>query len=90
MCNINSVVTVLYYILSNVQQTKTIFFSDRNFVIVLNLILGKSSTYSRVPNKRTGRLLENEKKSRLYALILDYSFVNFEQKFPPIRLFQRH
>ena len=45
MCNINSVVTVLYYILSNVQQTKTIFFSDRNFVTVLILILGKLSTY---------------------------------------------
>ena len=85
MCNINSVVTVLYYILSNVQQTKTIFFSDRNFVIVLNLILGKSSTYSRVPNKRTGRLLENEKKSHLYALIQDYTFINFEKKVPPAR-----
>ena len=43
--------------------------------------------YSRVPNKRTGRLLENEKKSHLYALIWDYSFINFEQKVPPIRLF---
>ena len=43
--------------------------------------------YSRVLNKRTGRLLENEKKSRLYALIWDYSFINFEQKVPPIRLF---
>ena len=45
------------------------------------------STYSRVPNKRTGRLLENEKKSHLYALIWDYSFINFQQKVPPIRLF---
>ena len=44
-------------------------------------------TYSRVPNKRTGRLLENEKKSHLYALIWDYSFINLEQKVPPIRLF---
>ena len=45
------------------------------------------NTYSRVPNKRTGRLLENEKKSHLYALIWDYSFINFQQKVPPIRLF---
>ena len=44
-------------------------------------------TYSRVPNKRTGRLLENEKKSHLYALIQDYTFINFQQKVPPIRLF---
>ena len=43
--------------------------------------------YSRVPYKQTGRLLENEKKSRLYALIWDYSFINFQQKVPPIRLF---
>ena len=43
--------------------------------------------YSRVPNKRTGRLLENEKKSHQYALIWDYSFINFQQKVPPIRLF---
>ena len=47
----------------------------------------KKYRYSRVPNKRTGRLLENEKKSRLYALIWDYSFINFERKVPPIRLF---
>jgi hypothetical protein len=46
--------------------------------------LGK---YSRVPNKRTGRLLENEKKSHLYALIRNYTFINFQQKVPPIRLF---
>ena len=44
-------------------------------------------TYSRVPNKRTGRLLENEKKSHLYALIQTYTFINFQQKVPPIRLF---
>ena len=44
-------------------------------------------TYSRVPNKRTGHLLENEKKSRLYALIWDYSFIDFEQIVPPICLF---
>ena len=44
-------------------------------------------TYSRVPNKRTGRLLENEKKSHLYALIQDYTFINFQQKVPPICLF---
>ena len=31
--------------------------------------------------------IENEKKSRLYALIWDYSFINFQQKVPPIRLF---
>ena len=43
--------------------------------------------YSRVPNKRTGRLLENEKKSHLYALIQTYTFINFQQKVPPIRLF---
>ena len=45
------------------------------------------SKYSRDMNKQTGRLLENEKKSHLYALIWDYSFINFEQKVPPIRLF---
>ena len=45
------------------------------------------SMYSRVPNKRTGRLLEIEKKSHLYALIWDYSFINFQQKVLPIRLF---
>ena len=44
-------------------------------------------TYSRVPNKRTGHLLENEKKSSLYELIWDYSFIDFQQKVPPIRLF---
>ena len=44
-------------------------------------------TYSRVPNKRTGRLLENLKKSHLYALIWDYTIINFQQKVPPIRLF---
>ena len=43
--------------------------------------------YSRVPNKRTGRLLENEKKSHLYALIQTYMIINFQQKVPPIRLF---
>ena len=48
---------------------------------------GGISNYSRVPNKRTGRLLENEKKSCLYALIRDHSFINFQQKVPPIRLF---
>ena len=31
--------------------------------------------------------IENEKKSHLYALIWDYSFINFQQKVPPIRLF---
>ena len=48
---------------------------------------GGISNYSRVPNKRTGCLLENEKKSHLYALIRDYSFINFQQKVPPILLF---
>ena len=43
--------------------------------------------YSRVLNKRTGRLLENGKKSHLYALIRNYTFINFQQKVPPIRLF---
>ena len=45
------------------------------------------SIYSRVPNKQTGRLLENEKKSHLYSLIQDYTFINFQQKVPPICLF---
>ena len=43
--------------------------------------------YSRVPNKQTGCLLENEKKSRLFALIQTYTFTNFQQKVPPIHLF---
>ena len=43
--------------------------------------------YSRVPNKQTGRLLENLKKSHLYALIWDYSFINFHKKVPPKLLF---
>ena len=33
------------------------------------------------------KLIENKKKSRLYKLIWDYSFINFQQKGPPIRLF---
>ena len=33
---------------------------------------GRIAKYSRVPNKRTGRLLENGKKSHLYALIRNY------------------
>ena len=45
------------------------------------------STYSRVPNKQTGRLLENEKKSHLYAFIQTYMFINFQQKVSPIHLF---
>ena len=45
------------------------------------------ANYSRVPNKRTGHLLENQKNSHLYALIWDYSFINFHKKVPPIRLF---
>ena len=43
--------------------------------------------YSRVPNKRTGRLLENEKNSHLYAFIQTYMFINFQQKVSPIHLF---
>ena len=54
------------------------------YTYVVIVFLG---TYSRVPNKRTGRLLENQKNSHLYPLIWDYSFINFEQKFPPLRLF---
>ena len=46
------------------------------------------TSYSRVPNKRTDRLLENEKKkSHLYTLIQTYTFINFPKKVPPIRLF---
>ena len=33
------------------------------------------------------KLRKNKKKSCLYALIWDYSFINFQQKIPPIRLF---
>ena len=47
----------------------------------------KKPTYARVPNTRTGRLLENEKKSHLYALIWNSTIINFQQKVPPIRLF---
>ena len=61
----------------------TLSFFD-TFQSVLYFYLG---TYSRVPNKRTGCLLENEKKSHLYALIQTYMFINFQQKVPPIRLF---
>ena len=43
--------------------------------------------YSRVPNKQTDHLLENEKKSHLYALIRNYTFINFQLKVLPIRLF---
>ena len=48
---------------------------------------GNENDYSRVPNKRTGRLLEDGKKSHLYALIQDYTIINFQQKVSPIRLF---
>ena len=51
------------------------------------VILRKNCKYSRVPNKRTGRLLENDKKSHLYALVQTYKFINFQQKVPPICLF---
>ena len=57
-------------------------------VVLMQVLLCRAYwDYSRVPNKRTGRLLENEKKSHLYATIRDYSFVNFQQKVPPICLF---
>ena len=46
------------------------------------------TTYSRVPNKRTGLLLENGKKSHLNALIRNYMFNYFLQKVPPVHLFQ--
>ena len=54
------------------------YYEDYNYDII---------TYSRVPKKRTGRLFENGKKSHLYALIRNYTIINFQQKFPPIRLF---
>ena len=41
----------------------------------------------RTLESRTGRLLENDKKSHLYALIQTYMFINFQQKVPPIGLF---
>ena len=61
-------------------STKRIYWSIYPFCVLF-------FSYSRVPNKRTGRLLENEKKSHLYALIWAYTFINFQQKVPPIRLF---
>jgi hypothetical protein len=45
------------------------------------------STYSRVWNKQTGRLLENEEKSHLYELIRNCTLIDFQQKDPPTRLF---
>ena len=63
-------------------KKQTNIFINRTFQQVL-----RQHTYSRVPNKRTGRLLENLKKSHLYALIQTYTFINFYQKVPPIRLF---
>ena len=44
-------------------------------------------SFSRVPNKWTGCLLENEKQSHLYTLVRDYTLINFQQKVPPIYLF---
>ena len=55
--------------------------------IIVNKMETTSGAYSRVPNKRTGRLFENEKKSHRYALIQTDTFINFQQKVPPIRLF---
>ena len=49
-------------------------------------------TYTRVPNKQTSRLFENEKNNptRTYMPLFGtmYTFINFEQKVPPIHLFQ--
>ena len=60
----------------------------KHYVLLHNFNLTQFGlNYSRVPNKRTSRLLENEKKSHLYALIQTYPFINFHQKIPPIRLF---
>ena len=46
--------------------------------------------YSRVPNKRTGLLLENGKKNKIppISLFQNYMLINFLQKVPPIHLFQ--
>ena len=74
MCNINSVVTVLYNILSNVQQTKTIFFSDRNFVTVLILILRKSSAYLHNHSISSFKFLKNK-------LVTTKIFKEYELKF---------
>ena len=63
-------------------------FRFQNYQVLIFFGFGfKAHVYSRVPNKRTGRLLENEKKSHLYALIWNYTFINFQQKVPPICLF---
>ena len=45
--------------------------------------------YSRDPNKRTGRLLENGKKNPTYThlLIWNYPFINFQQKYLPTYTF---
>ena len=40
-----------------------------------NNLTNEKGRYSRVPNKRTGRLFENDKKSHLYALIQTYIYV---------------
>jgi hypothetical protein len=46
-------------------------------------------TYSRVPNKQTGLIFENEKNTTYVNLfITTYPFINFQQKVPPIHLFQ--
>ena len=65
----------------NVKVSKVVLDHD-------DLLTHQRYVYSRVPNKRTGRLLENEKKSHLYTLIWDYSFIDLEQKVPPICLFR--
>ena len=62
--------------------------NDRlNLSFVKDTYVNAEKAYSRVPNKRTGLLLENDKKSHLYALIQTYTFINFQQKVPPIGLF---
>jgi hypothetical protein len=59
----------------------SIFYSRGHSLTTLTKLI--DHTYSRVPNKRTGRLLENEKKIHLYTLIQTYTFINFQQKVPP-------
>ena len=57
--------------------------TSRNENTVISLV--ERSAYSRVPNKRTGLLLENEKKSTYTHLLgTMYTFINFQQKGPPI------
>ena len=68
---IDKIFTVDLTLCSKCQIDGTDFF---NFCVLLRkheLYLANTNTsmYSRVPNKQTGRLLENFRKSHLYALI---------------------